>query len=162
MKKRSVDTIKIIVKPEANPLHSLLYGATVKDGVYYSHLVYINDECIWGDGVSIADFEAMLEKPGDYWPFFCSYCGEPADAGIFFPIRCFHRGDQLVLVIRDPLQDVCVSCDEYSDCPLGESDSAYECPKRSPLYHAHIIQKEQLRQQLFELRKEFGSNLDRC
>ena len=160
MKERN-DTIRIVLKPGEGPLGAL-HGAPIKDGIPYLHAVYINDMFIWGDGVSISDFEDMLKTPGDYWPFFCSYCGVPECDDILYPVRCRHRGDQLVLIIRDPVQDTCVSCDEYGNCPLGEPESAYDCPKRSPRYHAYCIQKEQLRQQLSELRKQFGTDLDNC
>ena len=143
MNGRTVDTIKITVTPGRGGL-TALYGATVKDGVEYMHHVYINGESIWSDGVSISTFEKMLRKPGDYCPFFCSYCGEPGCVDIFYPVRCFHKADRLILVIRRPLRDSC------------------DCPKRRPRYHAYCIEKEQLRQQIYSLRKEFGDRLDRC
>ena len=161
MKKRSVDTIKITVTPGRGGL-TALYGATVKDGVEYMHSVFINGVNIWSDGVDITDFERMLNTPGDYWPFFCSYCGEPGCADIFYPVRCRHRGDQLILVMRDPLQDNCFSCGDYDDCSKCDTDERYDCPKRRPHYHAYCIEKEQLRRQLFDLRKEYGDHLDRC
>ena len=161
MKKRSIDTIEITVTPGNTPL-SALYGATFKDGVAYIHCVHINGQYIWSDGVDISDFEHMLDKPGDYWPFFCSYCGEPGCADIFYPVRCRHRGDQLVLVIRDPLRDSCFSCKDYENCTIEGSGKEDDCPKRRPHYRAYCIEKEQLRQQLSALRKRFGSDLDRC
>ncbi len=160
-KTRTIDTIKITVTPGRGPL-TPLYGATVKDGVNYIHAVSINGEHVWGDGVSISSFEDMLQKPGDYWPFFCSYCGEPGCADIFYPVRCFHQDDLLILVIRDPLRDSCFACSEYKDCEIGETDAADNCPKRRPHYHAYRIRKEQLRQQLEDLRREFGDRLDCC
>ena len=161
MKERSIDTIRITVTPGETPL-TAYYGATFKDGVAYVHGVYINDQAIWADGVRIQDFEDMLEAPGDYWPFFCSYCGEPGCEDIFYPVRCRHRGDQVVLVMRDPLRDNCFSCKDYDGCSIEGTDAAYDCPKRRPHYHAYCIKKEQLRQQLSMLREEFGNQLGKC
>ena len=161
MKRRSVDTITITVTPGKGGL-TAMHGATVKDGVEYMHRVFINGVNIWADGVSITDFELMLERPGDYWPFFCSYCGEPGCADIFYPVRCRHRNGQLVLVIREPLQDNCFSCRDHDDCSKRGTDAEYDCPQRRPHYHAYCIKKEQLRQQLSALRKDFGDRLDWC
>lgn len=161
MKKRSVDTIKLNVTPGEGSL-TAYHGATVKDGIRYIHSVFINGKYVWSDGVSISDFEDMLDKPGDYWPFFCSFCGEPGCADIFYPIRCRHRGDQLVLVIRDPLQDNCFSCKDYENCTIEGSGKEDDCPKRRPQYRAYCIKKEQLRQELSALRKRFGSDLGSC
>ena len=86
MKHRTIDTIKITVTPGKGGL-TALYGATVKDGREYSHAVYLNGRWIWGGGVDLSLFEDMLQKPGDYWPFFCSYCGEPGCVEIFYPGR---------------------------------------------------------------------------
>ncbi len=159
MDRKTVDTIKITVTPGRGGL-TALYGATVKDGVEYMHHVYINGELIWSDGVSISSFEKMLQKPGDYWPFFCSYCGEPGCADIFYPVRCFHKADLLILVIRNPLRDTCLACGEYGNCETEETEESCDCPKRRPRYHAFSIEKEQLRQQIADLRKEFGESLD--
>ena len=161
MEKHPVDTIRISVAPGKGPL-TAMFGATVMNGVEYMHSVYINDICIWADGVDITDFEHMLDQPGDYWPFFCSYCGVPGCADIFYPVRCRHRGDQLVLVMREPLQDNCFQCKNYGQCAIEDTDAKYDCPKRRPHYHAYRIKKEQLRQQLSELRKKFRDRLDKC
>ena len=159
MKQRPIDSIKITVTPGRGGL-TALYGATVKDGVKYMHHVYINGELIWSDGISISTFEDMLQKPGDYWPFFCSFCGEPGCVEIFYPVRCFHNADRLILVIRRPLQDTCLICDEYGNCGIEETEGACDCPKRQARYRAYCIKKEQLRQQIAILRKEFGESLD--
>ncbi len=173
MNKRTIDTIKLTVTPtcrtweddwraELYDGREVWFASTIIDGIRYIHTVYINDKCIWEDGVYLSAFEEMLRKPGDYWPFTCSCCGEPSDADIQYPVRCRHRGDQIILVIRDPLQSNCFFCkDNNTDrCSIAGTEEAFDCLKRSPHYHAYIIQKEQLRQQLFELRKKFGSNLD--
>ena len=159
MKQRTIDTIKITVTPRRGGL-TALYGATVKDGVEYIHHVYINGESIWSDGISISTFEDMLRKPGDYWPFFCSYCGEPGCVDIFYPIRCFHKDDLLILVIREPLRDTCFDCGKYGNCGIEETEGACDCPKRQARYRAYCIKKEKLRQQIANLRKEFGESLD--
>ena len=160
MKKRNIDTIKIEVIPGKGL--SSYFGATIKDGVEYVHHVYINDKHIWSDGVEIYEFENMLTAPGDYWPFCCSYCGEPGCNGILTPVRCFHKGDdQLVLVIREPLQDNCYICDLYEGgCKAKSSDPEYiDCPHRRGLYHAYCIEKESLRRQLLALHEKFGDRL---
>ena len=161
MKRSAVDTLKIAVTPGRAGL-TAQHGVTVKDGVEYMHHVYINGDLVWSDGVSIASFEDMLKKPGDHWPFFCSYCGEPGCVDIFHPVRCFHKADRLILVIRRPLQDTCLICGKYGNCEIEETEASCDCPERRPRYHAYCIKKEQLRQQLADLRREFGDRLDRC
>ncbi len=161
MKERAIDVIRITVTPGRGAL-TALYGATHKDGVEYVHSVYINDEYIWSDGVYLSDFEKMLTTPGDYWPFCCSYCGIPEDVNIFSPVRCRHKGDLLVLLIRRPLQDKCLTCSNQEGCSFLENGAEYDCPQFRSRFRAYCIKKEQLRQQLDELKKEFGDSLDKC
>lgn len=161
MKRKTIDTIKITVTPGKGGL-TALYGATVKDGVEYLHTVYLNGKWIWSDGVDLSSFENMLRTPGDYWPFFCSYCGEPGCVDIFYPVRCFHQDDRLILVIREPLRDTCLVGNEYENCGIKETEASCDCPERRLHYHAYCLKKEQLRQQLENLRKEFGDRLGRC
>ncbi len=161
MKDRPVRNIRITVTPGKAAL-TALYGATVKDGVKYMHAVHIDDEFIWGDGVDLSDFEAMLEASGDYWPFFCSYCGEPGCAGIFSPVRCFHKDDLLILVVRRPLLNTCDFCDDSDQCAMEKNGDSYDCPKCRPHYRAYRIRKEQLREQLQALKSEFGDALNHC
>jgi|GEM_PF-5599866 len=161
MKNRPVQNIRITVTPGKAAL-SASYGATVQNGTEYIHAVYIDDEYIWSDGVELYEFEEMLESPGDYWPFVCSYCGVPGCAEIFFPVRCFHQDDQLILVIRRPLQVTCGICDECGQCAIDKNGDIYDCPKQRPHYHAYRIEKEQLRQQLRTLKSKFGVALNRC
>ena len=162
MKDRPVQNIWVTVEKGRGPL-TALWGATVKDGVEYMHAIHIDDELIWGDGVDLSDFEAMLKAPGDYWPFFCSYCGIPGCAGIFSPVRCFHKDDLLILVVRRPLQDVsCDICEDSGHCAMEKNRDYYDCPKCRPHYRAYRIRKEQLRQQLQALKSEFGDALNHC
>lgn len=159
MKTRKLDTLKITVTP-GQSTHTALYGATSRDGEKYNHGVCIDDEYIWSNGVRIRDFADMLNTPGDYWPFFCSYCGEPGCADIFYPVRCFHKEDLLVLVIRRPLQDTCIECENSGKCEMEQNRDAFVCPKRRPHYRAYCIPKDEVRQQLAALEKEFGNSLD--
>ena len=62
----------------------------------------------------------MLQAPGDYWPFTCT-CGIPEDVNIDFPVRCYHKDDLIIMVIREPLRwnPPCDFCDKKksSECP---------------------------------------------
>ena len=74
------------------------------------------------DGLEFGVFADMLEQAGDYFPFCCSYCGESGCDNIFAPIRCFHKADEIILVLREPLQEQCLVCEKESDCKF---DSIY-------------------------------------
>lgn len=153
-KRRPIDIIRLEATPGSGGL-TAYYGATVKDGVEYMHRVCINDEFIWCDGVDFDAFAEMLKAPGDYWPFFCSYCGVPECDNVFSPVRCLHHDDQLILIIRRPLQEGCFSCGEFDDCKVRDER---DCPKYHFRYQAYRIAREQLREQLVALQKEFGDH----
>ena len=47
----------------------------------------------------------MYLKPGKYYPFTCDDCDEPGCAGIFAPCRIIHSGEDIILCLRQPLQE---------------------------------------------------------
>lgn len=96
----------------------------------------------------------MLQAPGDYWPFTCT-CGIPEDVNIDFPVRCYHKDDLIIMVIREPLRwnPPCDFCDKKksSECP-----DEYEwgrCPDPQFHYHAFRFRKDDIRNGLAALSK---------
>ena len=71
-----------------------------------------------------------------------------------------HKEDLLALVIRRPLQDTCIECENSGKCEMEQNRDAFVCPKRRPHYRAYCIPKDEVRQQLAALEKEFGNSLD--
>ena len=77
MKKHELETIVFSIKPVTSSPLTTLYGVTEINGKDYWNQCYINGEQLGGDGMKFSEFEGMLKKPGDYFPFCCSYCGIP-------------------------------------------------------------------------------------
>ena len=64
----------------------------------------LDDKTIW----STCDINILLEMyltPGKYYPFTCDDCGDPGCDGIFSPCRIIHRGEDIALCLRFPLQE---------------------------------------------------------
>lgn len=148
MEKHQLETIKFSVKPSSG---GDSYGITMINGRIYRNQCSINDEFLGVDGLIFDVFAEMLEKPGDYWPFCCSYCGISGCDSIFVPIRCFHKEDEVILVIRDPLQEECVFCKKHRECDIS---SPFTCDMAHPVYRAHRFSKEQMRQALESCKAE--------
>ena len=158
-KRRKFDDIAFYreVAPSPPLSGSYMCGYLMVDGVWMRDRVKINGEEPDCPAIDFSEFERMLEKPGDYWPFTCT-CGIPLDHEIDFPVRCFHKGDTIIMVWRDPLRRVgpCKSCEYYrkngsfEDCP-AEGDFS-DCPFLQFRYVAHRFRREDIVQGLAKIR----------
>ena len=144
MSNHELEIIEFFIKPIKNPAISAYYGITKIDGKTYLNKCCINGKELASDGLYFKEFTNMLATPGDYFPFCCSYCGDSGCANIFVPIRCFHKQDEIVLVIREPSQEECIFCEKYEKCQSG----VFMCGEAHPIYRAHRFSKKQMRQAL--------------
>lgn len=145
MEKHPVEKIAFVKSPVQCVVD---YGGSRIGNQNYIHYFTLDGKKITGDGMDFGSFYGMLEEPGDYWPFCCRFCGLSECAGIFMPIRCFHRGDEIILVIREPLWDACSACDREEECKNPDA-----CPDRHFRYRAHRVKKAQMRAALDELER---------
>ena len=127
------------------------YGGSRVNGRSYRHCFTLDGKLFANDGMHFGPFRDMLEKPGDYWPFCCSLCGESGCDGIFAPIRCLHHGDEIILIIREPMWDSCDSC-KY-ECQNPRDGDEFFCPHYHVKYRAHRVKKAQMRAALEELER---------
>ena len=150
MEKHPIEKIAFAKEPSRSAMN---YGGSCVNGKYYWHYFTLDGKKFSGDGMEFGPFYDMLEKPGDYFPFCCSYCGVSGCDGIFVPIRCIHNGDEIVLIIREPMAENCSPfCDEYDGCKLTRSDVIL-CPLYHVKYRAHRVKKAQMREALAELER---------
>ena len=129
------------------------YGMSHINGRSYRRGFSINGKRFANDGMYFETFHDMLEKPGDYWPFCCSYCGMDGCDGIFMPIRCIHSGDEIILIIREPMWDFCNNCEFSNECENQDGNEAILCPNYHVRYRAYRIRKEQMREALDEVER---------
>ena len=104
--------------------------------------------------VDLNEFHKMLQAPGDYWPFTCT-CGHPEDADINFPVRCYHKDDLIVMVIREPLRwnPPCDFCDKKKSAECPDEYEWGRCPDPQFHYHAFRFRKDDIRNGLAALSK---------
>ena len=133
-KRRKFDGIRFY-REVASPRFDGDRGYVMIDGVWMRDRVKINGEEPDCPAVDVSEFERMLRKPGDYWPF-TSPCGFPPDANIHVPVRCFHKDDMIIMVWRDPLQG-----GDYHDWPSQQFR-----------YVAHRFRREDIIKGLAKLR----------
>ena len=143
MSKHELETIEFSIEPYS-PNDTAYFGITEINGKKYCNKCSINGKIIASDGIYFEIFADMLNRPGDYFPFCCSYCGDSGCANIFVPVRCFHKADEIILVIREPLQEECIFCEKYEKC----QSSVFMCGEAHPIYRAHRFSKKQMRQAL--------------
>lgn len=148
MKKHELETIVFSIKPVTSSPLTTLYGVTEINGKDYWNQCYINGEHLGSDGMEFSEFEDMLKKPGNYFPFCCSYCGIPECSNIFIPIRCFHKADEIILVIREPLTDQCQTCDCFMEKSCKFDYDKFFCSMPPPIYRAHRFSKSQMQDAL--------------
>ena len=75
-----------------------------KDDCSLQLRLQLDDKTIW----STCDINILLEMyltPGKYYPFTCDDCSDPGCTGIFSPCRIIHRGEDIALCLRFPLQE---------------------------------------------------------
>ena len=118
MSSHELEIIEFFIEPIKGSALGAYYGVTEIDCKTYWNRYCINGKFLGADGLEFGTFAEMLENPGDYFPFCCSYCGVSGCDNIFAPIRCFHKADEIILVIRDPLQCQCLFCEKESACKL--------------------------------------------
>lgn len=126
--------------------HSMFgYGRTMRRGEtwFYRITVAINGVPVDATAVAVEEFAKMLRKPGRYWPFTCN-CGIPDCDNVDMPVRCYHRRDAVIMVIREPLRQVTfcesIACPDVRDCPFEIGD----CPLVIPRYHAYCFERSKL------------------
>lgn len=136
MEKHPLEVIDFFMEPRNVAGY---YGVSCINGQYYWHGFSIGDKQFRSDGLEFGTFWSMLEKPGDYFPFCCSFCGVSGCDGIFVPIRCLHSGDEIILIIREPMEDSCNFCEHRDGC------GTELCPDYHVKYHAYRVKKAQMR-----------------
>ena len=92
---------------EADILLATCFGEKIslwKDDCRLLLHLSLDGKTIW----SVCDINVLLEmylKPGKYYPFTCDACAIPECTGIFAPCHIVHRGDDIILCLRRPLQN---------------------------------------------------------
>ena len=160
MKKRDFSTIEFFLERREPQYGYDDVGFHNINGVWMRDRVKINGKEPDCRAIDIREFDKMLAAPGEYEPFTCT-CGYMEDCNIQYPVRCFHKHDLIILVIRDPLRTIgpCDECEFYDDtrnnCPVDYWYS--DCPFIKYKYHAHIFRREDIIAGLKNLRKMHGS-----
>jgi len=158
-KERGIDKIEFYYAEATNPpLSNCTIGYSCFNKKWMKDSVSINGKQLDVPAVLFSEFELMLERQGDYWPFTCT-CDNPGCANIDWPVRCFHKDDLIVLVIRDPVQEClpCETCDEESTCTLNR----WQCPYQYKHYHAYCFSRSAMRQSLDNCREIYRAALFR-
>lgn len=154
MEKHPIEMIAFAKREVTSSPLSMYYGVTSIGDKIYMHYFTLDGKEIAADGMYFKPFYEMLEKPGDYFPFCCSFCGVSGCDGIFVPIRCLHHGDEVILIIREPLWENCTpSCDGYEYPGCENNDDRVLCPHYHVKYRAHRVKKAQMRAALEELER---------
>ena len=155
MEKHPIETIAFAKRKSVSRSYTMpLYGASLVNGKFYQHYFTLDGKLFAGDGMYFKPFYEMLEKPGNYFPFCCSACGVSGCDGIFIPIRCLHHGDEVILIIREPLWENCTTtCDGFESSKCWNNDDRVLCPHYHVKYRAHRVKKAQMRAALEELER---------
>ena len=157
MKTRKISTIEFFWE-QCEPQYGYDVGFHKINGVWMRARVKINGEEPDCRAIDIREFDKMLAAPGDYEPFTCT-CGYMEDADIQYPVRCLHKDDLIILVIRDPLRSLgpCEDCEFYgnhgNNCPVDLWFS--DCPFIKYKYNALIFRKKDIIDGLKNLRKTY-------
>lgn len=114
------------------------FGLLQKNDIFFMCSLSIGDKLIYEGGMFFEVFEEMLRKSGKYYPFCCTYCGESGCIGIFSPVKCVHIRDEIVLLFREPLSEVCNICNNACDF----SEKLF-CPENLHCYRAYRLKKQQ-------------------
>ena len=161
MKKRKIASIEFFLEPcEAGDKFDV--GFHKINGIWMRDGVKINGEEPDCPAVNIREFEKMLAAPGKYEPFTCT-CGYMEDCEIHYPVRCFHKEDFIILIIRDPLQTIgpCDDCEFFADRIYSDKCPAEfyfpDCPFLEYKYRAHIFLKSDIADGLKKLRGMYES-----
>lgn len=157
MKKRKIASIEFFLEP-FEPEDEFDVGSHKINGIWMRDRVKINGEKPDCRAIDIREFEKMLAAPGKYEPFTCT-CGHMEDCEIHYPVRCFHKEDFIILIIRDPLRTIgpCADCEfNIHNCP---ADFWYpDCPFLEKYkYRAHIFLKSDIADGLKKLRNMYDS-----
>ena len=151
-KRRNLDKIRFFREiAKSPPQYVEDTGYTLIHDQWMRDQIEINGHRPDCPAIDFKEFCKMLQSPGDYWPFTCT-CGFPEDACIHFPVRCRHKDDLIILVIREPLRRIppCDSCNKKkSDCPGWYEEES--CPEPHFHYQAFRFRKEEIQHGLYSL-----------
>ena len=103
VKKREISTISFFLEPSDVPLKDYEMGYYRISGKWFKLQMTIDGVCPDCPAIDIKEFYRMLNAPGDYEPFTCT-CGNSGCANIDYYVRCRHKGELMILFIRDPLR----------------------------------------------------------
>ena len=159
MKVRKISTISFLLeKVSKAPLEGYTAGYHQINGEWFRDRVEIDGirpEC---PAVDINEFYRMLRSPGDYEPFTCT-CGNPECANIDSYVRCLHKGELIVMVIRDPLLCIgpCQGCKFEKDPGLCPAEHIFwsDCPFLRFRYRAYLFRREDMENELKNLERAY-------
>lgn len=157
MKEREIEQIEFFFRKASHTPQDDEIGFRLINGIWMQDRVRINGVEPDCPAVDFKEFEKMLESPGIYEPFTCT-CGVSDCHNIDFPVRCLHKDDFLILVIRDPLRRIgpCKGCQFERDpdrCP-AEHICYWECPFLTYRYRAHVFRKSEISERMKALYSE--------
>lgn len=157
MKIRDFSCIEFFVE-QCEPHFETDVGFHLINGVWMRDRVKINGKEPDCRAIDISEFEKMLAAPGDYEPFTCT-CGHMEDCSIQYPVRCFHKQNLIIWVMRYPLRTIlpCDDC-EFDDDNVKSCPAEYlywECPFIKYKYQAYIFRREDIIAGLKNLRKKY-------
>ena len=158
MKKRDFSSIEFFLE-QREPQYETDVGFHKINGVWMRDRVKINGEEPDCRAIDIREFDKILASPGKYEPFTCT-CGYMEDCDIQYPVRCFHKHDLIILLMRNPLRTIgpCETCRFYSaDVNTCPADFYFpDCPFLEYRYCAHIFRREDIITGLKNLRNMYG------
>lgn len=159
-KQRKISTIRFFREEAPRPpSHTFDIGFIKIDGKWMRDRVEIDGKVInCSPAVDFRAFYKMLSFPGLYYPFTCT-CDLPWDADIDNPVRCLHKDNLIIMVLREPLINTppCDTCPDCIDDKCKYDFLSGECPVNGPFkYYSLLFDKEKFRQGLEEMNAQMG------
>lgn len=148
MGKRKISTIRFFAeKVSVAPQNGDNTGFHKAGPQWFRDRVEINGTEPDAPAVDIKVFEKMLLQPGFFEPFTCT-CGNAGCANIDSFVRCLHKDDLIIMVIRDPLRSP-----EWT----LEEEFEHSCQQRQKFrYKAHLFRRSDISRGLEELKRFYG------
>ena len=154
MKERKISTIKIFQEKVPAPLENYDHGYHKIDGSWFRDRIEIDGIQPDCPAIDIKEFRRILQAPGDYELFTCT-CGNAGCIDIDYPVRCRHKQNLIILVIRSPLRSIvdCTGCKFEKDPERCPADGIWNtCPFRKFHYNAYTFRREDIEAELSTLK----------